>query len=153
MKKVVRLTESDLIRIVKRVIQEDGGITFGDKVRDTLGGIIGLPKTTEDESRLADDILSAVESGNYEVLESHSGFIVPKGFKIEVSLNDGDYLVYIRKEKINYEGGSMTYTTVTTPDGKKVNIMAKGFTNKIINLVKKDGKMAKNDDRFRYPKK
>ena len=152
MKKFVRLTESDLIKLVKRVIQEDAAFTFGDKVRDTLGGVIGLPKTTEDESRLAEDILSAVESGNYEVLESHRGFIVPKGFKIEVSLNDGEYLVYTRKEKINFEGGSMTYTTVTTPGGEKVNIMAKGFTNKLINLIKKDDKLAKNNDRFRYPK-
>jgi hypothetical protein len=150
MKKVIRLIESDLIRIVKRGIQEDSTFTFGDKVRDKIGGFIGLPKTTKDEARLADDILSAVESGNYEVLESHSGYAIPKGFDIEVSLNDGEYRVFTGKKR-RLEGGSSTYTTVTTPDGYNVNILAKGFTNKLIDLIKKDNKDDKAD-RFRYPK-
>lgn len=38
MKKVVRLTESDLVRIVKKVINEDdGAFSFGDKIKSKLG--------------------------------------------------------------------------------------------------------------------
>ena len=45
MKKVVRLTESDLIKIVKKVIQEDeNGFTFGDKVRPKLDHLFMIGK-------------------------------------------------------------------------------------------------------------
>jgi len=147
MKRIVRLTESDMVRLVKRVIKEqmdESAFTFGDKVKGKLGKVFGLPETTDDEKRLSEDILSAVEGGNYDVLDTYVS-----GYKLKVFLNDGEYIVVIKKERIGLEGGSSTYTNITTPDGEKVNIMAKGFTNKLIGLVKRDDK----GQRFRYPKK
>jgi len=55
MKKIVRLTESDLVRIVKRVIKENGGRdhktnrldmlneSFGNDLKDELEGLTGKP--------------------------------------------------------------------------------------------------------------
>ena len=155
MKKIIRLTESDLVRLVKKVIKEqtsneveESSFTFGDKVRGKLGKLFDIPETSDDEKRLAEDILAKVESGEYDVLDTFEGFITPKGYKIKVSLNDGDYIVKIKKERTGLEGGHLTYTNVTTPDGEVVNIMAKGFTNKLIDLIKKGDK----GKRFRYPK-
>ena len=152
MKRIVRLTESDITRLVERVIKEqmdESAFTFGDKVRDKLGKLLAIPETTDDEKRLGEDILSAVEGGDYDVLDTYRSHTVPKGFKLRVFLNDGEYIVAIKKEIQGLEGLNATYTNVTTPDGEEVNIMAKGFTNKLINLVKKDDK----GQRFRYPKK
>jgi transcription antitermination factor NusA-like protein len=154
MKKIIRLTESDLVKLVNRVIKEqsevdESAFTFGDKVRNKLGKLVDIPETSDDEKRLAEDILAKVESGEYDVLDTFDSFELPKGYRIKVSLNDGDYIVKIKKERVNLAGGHLTYTNVTTPDGEKVNILAKGFTNKLIDLIKKDDK----GKRFRYPKK
>ena len=152
MKRIVRLTESDITRLVERVIKEqmdESAFTFGDKVRGKLGKLVGIPETTDDEKRLSEDILSAVEGGEYDVLDTYGGYAMPDGYKLKVFLNDGEYIVAIKKERINLEGATSTYTNITTPDGEKVNIMAKGFTNKLIGLVKRDDK----GQRFRYPKK
>ena len=155
MKKIVRLTESDLVRLVNRVIKEqshdevdESAFTFGDKVRGTLGKVFGMPETSDDKKRLAEDILNAVEHGEYDVLDMHDSYMKPRGYELRVFLNDGEYIVSVKKERINLDGGSLTYTNVTTPNGEEVNIMAKGFTNKLIDLVKKDDK----GQRFRYPK-
>jgi hypothetical protein len=154
MKKVIKLTESDLMRLVKRVIKEqnevdESSFTFGDKIKGKLGKMVGIPETTDDEMRLADDILSVVERGDYEVLDTYTGsHMRPKGHKIKVSLGDGDYIVKIAQERRNPVSGTMTYTNVTTPDGEDINILAKGFTNKLIDLID-DSDRGK---RFRYPK-
>jgi hypothetical protein len=153
MKKTIRLTESDLVYLVKRVIKEseveESAFTFGDKVRGKLGKFaLGIPERTDDEKRLAEDILAKVESGEYEVLETYNSFIVPKGFKIKVPLNDGDYFVDIKKQKINLEA-HITNTMVTTPDDEEVIIPGSGFANKLINLIIKQDR----GERFRYPKK
>jgi hypothetical protein len=146
MKKVVRLTESDLIRIVKRVIQEDGGFTFGDKVKNKLKGAIGLDNTTDDESRLADDIVSAVESGDYEILKKKHAMGGPKyvvGYKISVPLKGGDYIV----EPGN--SASFGYSTmIETPRGEKFRLEQSGFTKKLIKLIKSSD----SDYGFKYPR-
>ena len=72
----------------------------------------------------------------------------PKGHKIKVSLGDGDYIVKVMKERSNPVSGTITYTNVTTPDGEVVNILAKGFTNKLIDLIDNSDR----GKRFRYPK-
>ena len=92
MKKVVRLTESDLMKIVKRVIQEDAGFTFGDKVKNTIKGAVGLGQTTDDEERLADDIMMAVENGDFEVVKTHHAIGGPQyvtSHTIKLNLKDG----------------------------------------------------------------
>ena len=45
MKKVVKLTESDLVRIVKKVIKEQSTSTIDDKLNDLVGSSINLIRT------------------------------------------------------------------------------------------------------------
>jgi hypothetical protein len=154
MKKTIRLTESDLIKIVKRVVKEqqlnEDTFTFGDKLRNKLGKIIGLPERTEDDERLADDILSKVESGEYEVLDGYGSYMIPKGYKIIVNLDGDDYVVKVVKERISIEGGAYsTSTQVTKPDGEKINIPGKGFALKIMKLIDESGKFKFPDEKPR----
>jgi hypothetical protein len=145
MAKIIRLTESDLARIVKRVIEEDS-LTFGDKVRNKLGKIVGIPETTEDEERLADDILSKVESGDYEILDDKFHGTSQGWYKIKVSLEDGNYGVKASRTSTP-EGAIITDTLVKTPDGEKI-YLPKGYTNKLIKTIKND----KGGKGFEYPK-
>jgi hypothetical protein len=45
MKKVIKLTESDLVRIVKKVIKEERISTIEDKLNDLVGSSINLIRT------------------------------------------------------------------------------------------------------------
>jgi hypothetical protein len=150
MKKTIRLTESDLIKIVQRVIKEqetdESTFTFGDKVRNKLGKLVGLPERTDDEERLADDILNKVESGDYNMLDDTFEGSSTGWFKFKVSLEDGNFNVRVSKLR-SLEGANRIETIVKTPDGKTV-YLPKGFTKKLIDLIKKDDK----GERFRYPK-
>lgn len=151
MKKIIRITESDLVGLVKRVIKEqseveESALTFGDKIKGKLGKLVGIPETSEEEKELAEEILAKVANGDYEILESYSSFVKPKGHEIRVTLNDGDYIVKIKKEMINMDA-SMTYTNITTPDGEQINILAKGYTNKLIKLIDRSDK----EKKFTYP--
>lgn len=146
MKKVVRLTESDLIKIVKRVIQEDDGFTFGDKVRNKIKGAVGLRQFTDDEERLADDIMTAVENGDFEVLRTHHAIAGPQyvlSHTIKLNLKDGTYIVH-PSDSIHYG-----YTTeVTPPRGPQLRLKQSGFTKKLMKLIKDSDR----GDRFRYPR-
>ena len=151
--KIRHIQESNQ-RLENRLLNEqnevdESSFTFGDKIKGKLGKIVGIPETTDDEMRLADDILSVVERGDYEVLDTYTGsHMRPKGHKIKVSLGDGDYIVKVMTERNNPISGSITYTNVTTPDGEDVKILAKGFTNKLIDLINNSDR----GKRFRYPK-
>jgi hypothetical protein len=146
MKKVVRLTESDLIKIVKRVIQEDAGFTFGDKVKNTIRGAVGLRQPTDDEERLADDIMTAVENGDFEVVKTHHAMAGPQyvlSHTIKLNLKDGTYIVH------PYESIHYGYNTeVTPPRGPKLRLGQSGFTKKLMKLIKNSDR----GDRFRYPR-
>jgi hypothetical protein len=147
MKKVVRLTESDLFKIVKRVIQEDSGFTFGDKIKNKLKNVTGYDTITDDESRLADDIMSAVENGDYEILDRITrpeGFNKHiDGYKISVSLKDGDYIVTpMNTFRFEY------VTSVRTPSGEVFRFEQSGFAKKLIRLIKS----LDTDYGFKYPK-
>ena len=149
MKKTIRLTESDLIKIVQRVIKEqetdESALTFGDKVRNKLGKLVGFPERTDDEERLADDIMSKVESGDYNMLRDDFGNADWGSYKIRVILHDEPYTVIVTKYLGLRPPGSET--KVETPDGHTV-YLPKGFSNKLISAIKSDDK----GDRFRYPK-
>lgn len=62
MKKVVRLTESDLIRLVKRVIKESKEIVYNYfKIIDIDGEIVGVgavEKGSRNEMRVIDEIFN-----------------------------------------------------------------------------------------------
>jgi len=148
MKKTIRLSEDDLTRIVNRVIEEQT-FTFGDKVRNKLGKLVGIPERTDDEKRLADDIMSKVESGDYDMLDDSFGGDSHGRYTIKVMLHDEPYTVNIKK-LIKVEGvpSGGVETIVKTPDGHKI-FLPKGFTNKLINLIQQDDR----GTRFRYPKK
>jgi hypothetical protein len=143
-----KVTESDLTRLVRRVIQEDGGFTFGDKVKNKLKNITGYDIITDDESRLADDIMSAVERGDYEILERINADAGPKyilGYKIRVPLKNGVYIV--EPGEIGATLGNPYRTWIQTPEGKEFKMEQSGFTKKLIRLIK-------SSDRnygFRYP--
>jgi hypothetical protein len=154
MKKTIRLTESDLINIVKRAVKEqqlnEDTFTFGDKVRNKLGKLVGLPGRTEDDEKLADDILSKVESGEYEVLDGYRSYMIPNGYKITLSLDGEDYTVKVSKERLGIEGGAFSTTThVIKPNGEKVNIPGKGFALKIMKLIDESGKFKFPDEKPR----
>ena len=146
MKKVVRLTESDLVRIVKRVINEDdGAFSFGDKIKSKLGSaLFGIKPSSDEESKLADAILSKVESGDFSVQNSdeYSNDIT---YDFTVTLADGDYFCTVYK---NIPPGSPTSTwyygtKVKTPDGEKIHFNEKGFANKLIRLIKNSDKVSR----------
>lgn len=153
MKKTIRLTESDLIKIVQRVIKEqetdESAFTFGDKVRNKLGKLVGIPERTDDEERLADDIMSKVESGDYNMLKDNFGDSDYGSYKIKVILHDEPYTVIVSKYMMigggHPSGGAET--EVVTPDGESIPF-PKGFSNKLISVIKSDDK----GQRFRYPK-
>ena len=149
MKKTIRLTESDLINIVKRVINENT-FSFGDNVRNKLGKLVGLPERTEDDEKLAEDILSKVESGDYEVLDGYASYRIPNGYKITLSLDGEDYTVRVTKERIGIEGGAFsTSTRVTKSNGEKINIPGKGFALKLMKLIDESGKFKFPDEKPR----
>ena len=134
MKKVIRLTESDLTRIVQRVISESEPFTFGDKVRDTLGPLVGISRTSESEKVLARKILDKVESGEYEKVGNTDG-IVGRGKTIKVNLEDGEYIVSPRKERVALTNSFITSTMVKTPSGDRFMIPGKGFAKKLMELI------------------
>jgi hypothetical protein len=148
MKKTIRLSEDDLARVVKRVIEEQT-FTIGDKVKNKLGKLVGIPEITDDEKRLADDIMSKVQSGDYNMLDDKFGSDSHGRYTIKVVLHDKPYNVNIKKLiKVDGVPGGNVETIVKTPDGHKI-FLPKGFTNKLINLIQKDDR----GTRFRYPKK
>ena len=154
MAKIVRLTESDLIKLVNRVIKEqpevdESTFTFSDKVKNKLGKLVGIPERTDDEKRLADDIMSKVENGDYNMLDDKFGSDSYGRYTIKVVLHDKPYTINIKKlMKVASVPGGGVETIVKTPDGHTI-FLPKGFTNKLINLIQKDDK----GQRFRYPKK
>lgn len=142
MKKVVRLTESEFVGLVNRIVKESSPFTFGDRVRNKLGKLVGIPETSEEEERLASEILSVVESGDYEVLDKYGS-----GAKIKVNLPDGEYIVRPKKYKIGIEGGTITSTFVEKPNGEKVEISGKGFSKKLLELIGKHP----DSEKFKQP--
>jgi len=134
MGKIIKLTESDLTRIVQRVISESEPFTFGDKMRDKLGTLVGIPQTGESEKVLAQKILDKVESGDYEKVGDTDG-IVGKGKTIKINLEDGEYIVSPRKERIALTNSFMISTMVKTPSGDRFSIPGKGFAKKLMGLI------------------
>lgn len=134
MAKVVRLTEADLVRLVKKVINEDA-FTFGDKLKNTkLGNLVGFHKTTESERELAERIYQSMVDGNFEF----QGKLYSRkpSYRVIVHMEDGDYMVEPRTDT-NFEGGSSSYTSVKLPNGKSKSIWRLGFTNKLKDLIEK----------------
>jgi hypothetical protein len=186
MKKIIKLTESDLTRIVKRIIQENQSkiddildkisrdgyekltpkekqylkhysetgeypdddlttrksmedykgepFTFGDKVRDTLGSFVGIPKTPDSLKVLAHKILYKVENGEYEKVENTDGFY-GRGKTIKVNLEDGEYIVSPRKERVALTNSFITSTMIKNPNGDRFMIPGKGFARKLMELI------------------
>ena len=133
-KKIVRLTEADLVRLVKRVINEDA-FTFGDKLKNTkLGNLVGFHKTTESEREIAEKIYQSMVDGNFEF----KGKLYSRkpSYRVIVHMEDGDYEVEPRTDT-SFEGASTTYTIVRFPNKKSKSIYRKGFTEKLKDLIEK----------------
>ena len=62
-KKVIRLTESDLIKIVKRVIEEEQ--SFSDKLKQKMLFFRPLKMTDDRKVKLFEFVVNSIESGNY----------------------------------------------------------------------------------------
>ena len=130
MKKVIKLTESDLVRIVKRVINEDnvkGGGTDGmgrgtGYHRETLGKNIKSSFTFgKDKMETGSDIVD-VTSPEYSKLLSQMQTIV-KSSKIRGPIY------------VTVEGGA---SSVGSDRGFDNNALAKSRANKLINQLTKD---------------
>jgi uncharacterized membrane protein YgcG len=63
-KKVIRLTESDLVKIVKRVIEEQDQ-SFSDKLRQKMLFFKPLKMTDDRKLKLFEFVVNSIESGNY----------------------------------------------------------------------------------------
>jgi hypothetical protein len=145
MKKIIRLTESDLTRIIRQVIKENDSFTFGDKVRGKLGKFFGVPETTDYEKRLADEIMESVENGDFEIENKTDGY-VGKGFTIKIDLEGGEYKVQLRKERRGVATDIYDlYTIIETPSGQKMHINAKEYTKKLIDLINSSRKFDNSD--------
>lgn len=64
-KKVIRLTESDLVKIVKRVIEEEQ--SFSDKLKQKMLFFRPLKLTDDRKLKLFEFVVDSIESGNYTV--------------------------------------------------------------------------------------
>ena len=64
-KKVIRLTESDLVKIVKRVIEEEQ--SFSDKLKQKMLFFKPLKMTEDRKLKLFEFVVDSIESGNYTV--------------------------------------------------------------------------------------
>lgn len=64
-KKVIRLTESDLVKIVKRVIKEEQ--SFSDKLKQKMLFFRPLKLTDDRKLKLFEFVVDSIESGNYTV--------------------------------------------------------------------------------------
>ena len=75
MKKIVRLTESDLTRIVKRVIEEEKKITFTgyiDKVYDELKRRFDLT------GKEIDEVIDYYSNDIEDAFQQRGGYVAPK---------------------------------------------------------------------------
>jgi len=102
MKKVVRLSESDLVRLVKRVImeQDSKSVTVKDLKRDGYDVEIGdLPLSTHKDQTLIDNDIKAVgqnhagASLSFRELLKQKGInpmLRNKGFKVVRKLSNGN---------------------------------------------------------------
>lgn len=134
MKKIVKLTESDLIHIVKRVIEEGDPFSFGDKLRGKLGKLVGIPENSEDEKALANDIMDKVNKGEYKVINTSDGIVVTRAvFSVEIM--GGKYIVTANKERLDPMHSYIYHTYVKLPNYQKVTISGKNFTQKLIDIM------------------
>lgn len=70
MKKIIRLTESDLARIVKRTIREMDEYDYtADDAMDEIGSYIDMVGCSEGRSRLLDDLSRMVDEAQRELSE------------------------------------------------------------------------------------
>jgi hypothetical protein len=102
MKKVVRLSESDLVRLVKRVImeQDSKSVTVKDLKRDGYDVEIGdLPLSTHKDQTLIDNNIKAVGQNHAGANLSFRGLLKQrginpmlrnKGFKVIRKLSNGN---------------------------------------------------------------
>jgi len=140
--KIIRLTESDLVNIVKRVIQEDSAFTFGDKLSGSFHSLFGVENESSTMEYLANGILEKVKSGDYEILRTISNNPDTddnKHFVIRVS-PFGEFLdidIYYPASVLKHTGlRPLIIINHTGKNGKKpIKIFSKGFIKKIANLV------------------
>jgi len=164
MKKVIRLTEQDLVRLVKRVIQEGESFSLGDKlnmgVSKALHGEEGI--ITSVAKKLGKTIFDKVSVGEFELgdiksalekVSSYKNKFVPskdpkRWFCVEVNLNGGTYTVLVA----NIYTNEISY--IITPEDEVHFIFFKNFTNRLITNILKHNPQAdpyygeKNYDEF-----
>jgi hypothetical protein len=136
MKKVVRLTESDLNRIIRRIINEDS-FTFGDKVRSKLGDLLfDIEPNSPQEERLGLEIYDKVKRGNYKLIKSMKGYR-GEGYVISVNLDGEECIVNVGKERVTMTE-KYTYNMRVDPPGDDIiMISGSGLIKKIMNLLKR----------------
>tara|TARA_Y100001937_G_C7072044_1_gene308890 strand:+ start:749 stop:1093 length:345 start_codon:yes stop_codon:yes gene_type:complete len=87
MKKVIKITESDLERLVKRILKEEDNF---DPIENALERMKGEPKAYPIE-----DIAKKLSTGTYEIL-GLSPFQTLKGYRIK-QINDSNWGLYDKR--------------------------------------------------------
>lgn len=141
MSKIVRLTESDLVRVIKKVISEQNNTTPSKQVTDkdyknAIGGVrTKLPLQNIDAKSF---VFKNVSSGDMYKLMANSGIKPKEGFKVNMDNNFMNLMADVRtylnaitfnifqnatKENANQwcsQAGMNSYTSFCTPQGVSV---------------------------------
>jgi hypothetical protein len=154
MKKIIRLTESDLARIVKRVIREQKELTTPQKQPSQASGNITVTFKNGDSignyafvgPKGLQIVLKPASNGNYSIQLSGDAFpqveemyFYPKDPNMSLS----SISKFVRNNMDKFiAGGVMTQDSITgkqvpvSNDVTSANDIAKGIRNKIMNQLK-----------------
>jgi hypothetical protein len=128
MKKVIRLTESDLVRLVKKVIKES------EVSENWLERMTGL--STKENEDFGNAILDKLKKGEFKfVPQQYQNYSNDWGYRFRVCLDDKNcYSIYM-KEKVQFGHGAVrTYWTVEATNvktGENIEIKSESLSSKI----------------------
>ena len=140
MRKTIRLTETDLTNIVKRVIEEQtnkSSFTFGDKIKNKITQFMHGDGNTDDEMKLADELVKNIENGNFKNGNLFGGDKSGVGY-LKVRMDDGVYFLLPWLNKGGMHGAGTPFTVIKTPEGGEFRITSKRFTTNLLKYIDSD---------------
>ena len=128
MKKVIRLTESDLVRLVKKVIKES------EVSENWLERMTGF--STKENEDFGNAILDKLKKGEFKfVPQQYQNYSNDWGYRFRVCLDDKNcYSIYMKQEVQFGHGAGRTYWTVEATNvktGENIEIKSESLSSKI----------------------